>query len=108
MIYRLSFYNLSPKFYSDELYIHAISVLPQYRGQKIASKLLKHAFIKAKELNIPKVALLVEIQNEHAINVYNKYGFKITTTQKFNPILEKHKLYGIHKMVAKVKVENEH
>ena len=65
-----------PSFYNDELYIEAISVFPEYRGQSIASKLLKYSFDQAKKLNIPKVALIVEIQNEHALNVYKKYGFQ--------------------------------
>jgi len=35
--------------------------------------------------------------------VYNKYGFRITITQQFKRKYRKHKLYGVHKMVAAVR-----
>jgi len=82
--------------------IQAISVFPEYRGQSIASKLLKHSFSHAKKQNIPKVALLVEIQNEHALNVYKKYGFHIVSTHEFKEKYRKHKLIGVHKMIKEV------
>jgi ribosomal protein S18 acetylase RimI-like enzyme len=100
IILRSSLNKAIPKFYGDELYIQAISVFPEYRGQSIASKLIKHSFECAKKLNLPKVALLVEIQNVHALNVYKKYGFNIVSTNKFKEKYRKHKLIGVHKMVA--------
>ena len=97
---RKSLNKAFPSFYNDELYIEAISVFPEYRGQGIASKLLKHSFDYAEELNIPKVALLVEMQNEHALNIYKKYGFNIVSTHEFKRKYRKHKLIGVHKMIA--------
>ena len=102
MIMRNSLNKAFPSFYNDELYIEAISVFPEYRGQGIASKLLKHSFEYAEELNIPKVALLVEMQNEHALNIYKKYGFNIVSTHEFKRKYRKHKLIGVHKMVTEV------
>jgi RimJ/RimL family protein N-acetyltransferase len=102
MMFRTSLNKAFPSFYNDELYIEAISLFPEYRGQSIASKLLKHSFEYAEKLNIPKVALLVEIQNEHALNIYKKYGFNIVSTHKFKRKCGKHKLIGVHKMIAEV------
>ncbi len=104
MMLRSSLNKAIPNFYDDELYIQAISVFSEYRGQSIASKLLKHSFEYAKKLNIPKVALIVEIQNEHALNIYKKLGFKIVSTHKFKRKYKKYKLTGIHKMIAKVQL----
>lgn len=91
-----------PPIYNDELYIQALAVFPQYRGQRVSSALLHHAFEYAKQQQLPKVSLLVEIPNEHACMVYKHYGFRITVTQHFKRKYRKHKLYGVHKMVAEV------
>jgi ribosomal protein S18 acetylase RimI-like enzyme len=107
MLFRGSLHNYMPPIYDDELYIQALAVYPQYRDQRVASALLHHAFQYANEQQLPKVSLLVEIPNEHARMVYTHYGFRITMTQQFKPKYQKHKLYGVHKMVAKVQGNKE-
>ena len=102
MIFRGTLHKYMPPIYDDELYIQALAVFPPYRGQRIASALLQHAFHYAKQQHISKVSLLVEIPNEHATMVYTHYGFRITITQQFKRRYKKHKLYGVHKMVAAV------
>jgi ribosomal protein S18 acetylase RimI-like enzyme len=103
MMFRGSLHNYIPPIYDDELYIQALAVFPQYRDQRVASALLHHAFQYANEQQLPKVSLLVEIPNEHARMVYTHYGFRITMTQQFKSKYQKHKLYGVHKMVAEVR-----
>jgi ribosomal protein S18 acetylase RimI-like enzyme len=102
MMFRGSLSKYMPTTNDDELYIQAIAVFPEYRGQRIASGLLQHAFEYAKQLQLQKVSLLVELPNEHALLVYKKYGFTITSTQEFSRKYRKYQLYGIHKMVAEV------
>ena len=102
MLFRGSLHKYMPPIYDDKLYIQALAVFPQYRGQRIASALLHHAFEYANQQQLPKVSLLVEIPNEHAMLVYKQYGFRITITQQFKRKYRKHKLYGLHKMVAEV------
>jgi ribosomal protein S18 acetylase RimI-like enzyme len=102
MMLRGSLSNYMPPIDDDELYIQALAVFPQYRGQRVASALLQHAFEYAKQQHLPKVSLLVEIPKEHARMVYTHYGFRITMTQHFKRKYHKHKLYGVHKMVADV------
>jgi ribosomal protein S18 acetylase RimI-like enzyme len=103
MMFRGSLNNYMPLIYDDELYIQALAVFPKYRGQRVASALLLHAFEHANQRQLPKVSLLVEIPNEHAIMVYKQYGFRITMTQRFKRKYRKHKLYGVHKMVAEIR-----
>lgn len=88
----------------DELYVQALAVFPDFRGQGLASGLLRMAFAEAARLELPKVALLVETPNNHARTVYEHHGFRITATQDFVRRFHKHNLYGIHKMVADVVV----
>lgn len=102
MMFRGSLHKYMPPIYDDELYVQALAVFPPYRGQGVSSALLHHALQYANGQQLPKVSLLVEIPNEHAIMVYNKYGFRITMTQQFKRKYRKHKLYGVHKMVADV------
>ena len=103
MMFRGSLHNSIPPIYDDELYIQALAVFPQYRGQGVASALLQHAFEHAKQQQLPKVSLLVEIPNEHARMVYTHYGFRIALTQQFKRKYRKYHLYGVHKMVAEVR-----
>jgi len=102
MLLRGSLSNYMPPIDDDELYIQALAVFPQYRDQHVASALLQHTFQYAKQQQLPKVSLLVEIPNEHARMVYTHYGFRITMTQHFKRKYRKHKLGGVHKMVAEV------
>ena len=102
MMLRGSLHKYMPPIYDDELYIQALAVFPQHRGQRVASALLHHALEYANQQQLPKVSLLVEIPNEHARMVYQQYGFRITMTQQFKRKYRKHKLYGVHKMVAEV------
>lgn len=100
MILRSRIEKTLPEINDDELYIQAIAVNPEYRGRRIASRLLQHALNTAQKKGIPKVSLLVETPNEHAIQIYQKYGFQIKATKKFEQNLRKHNLFGVHKMVV--------
>ena len=91
-----------PAFNDDELYIEALAVYPEFRGQGVSSALLKYAFEQARRLNLPKISLMAETPNEHAISIYKKYGFVITETVELGPGYRKYNLYGAHKMVAEV------
>jgi ribosomal protein S18 acetylase RimI-like enzyme len=102
MLLRGSLSNYMPPIGDDELYVQALAVFPQYRGQHVASALLQHAFQYAQKQHLPKVSLLAEIPNEHACMVYTHYGFRITVTQHFKRKYRKHKLSGVYKMVAEV------
>jgi len=98
---RVRLYRFFPEIGQDELYIEALAVYPEYRGQKIGSGLLKKSFECCKTTGLHKVSLLVENNNAFAIRMYKKYGFEITDTSEFKKSYHKHHLYGLHKMVKK-------
>ena len=53
-----------------------IAVLPEYRRQKIASKLLEYAIKNAISKKLSLLTLEVRKSNEPAKNLYAKFGFK--------------------------------
>lgn len=62
----------------DRIEIDYIYVLEEYRGNKIASKLLEYLFNKYNY----SASLEVRIDNIEAINLYKKFNFEISTIRK--------------------------
>lgn len=62
--------------------IYSIGVSNQFRGQKISSKLLATALVKLKKLSFKRVVLEVRVDNNNAIELYKKFGFKIQKLSK--------------------------
>ena len=95
--------SIYPDVCRDELFIQAISIDEKYRGQHVGSQMLKFAEVKAFEMGFKKVSLFVEVDNERAVSVYKKNGFKIVQTRKFesNKLLE-YNLKGFYKMTLGV------
>lgn len=58
----------------DEGQITNIAVLPEYRRQGVASKLLEHLVNECRELS--QLVLEVRESNSGALALYEKYGFK--------------------------------
>lgn len=53
-----------------------MAILPQYRGRGIGTSLIKHLFEEAKTRNISKLSLSVAPDNEAAMKLYQRFGFK--------------------------------
>lgn len=66
------------KINSDNAKILMLAVSEKYRKQKIGTYLLNQLNEQLKKDKIKKVELQVRIDNEKAINFYEKNGFKIT------------------------------
>ena len=62
--------------------IDYIYTLEEVRNKHIASKLLEKMFIDLKNKNIENVSLEVMIENNSAINLYSKFGFKTVSIRK--------------------------
>ncbi|MBN2897388.1 MAG: GNAT family N-acetyltransferase, partial [Clostridia bacterium] len=67
----------------DEAAIYGLGVLPDYRGKGYGRGILKFAVSKALSLGAESVMLQVESENEKALNLYTKTGFKVTSKMDY-------------------------
>jgi len=65
-----------------EMYIEAISVSSKVRGQGVGKMLLDKLVEKAKEDSQSYLSLKVILENERALKLYEREGFKIAKTQR--------------------------
>lgn len=72
--------TLNPESEEGEFYIDAISVNPQYRGQKIGSQLISFAENDALKNQFKKIGLLVDEENPAAKRLYSRLGYNFTHT----------------------------
>jgi [ribosomal protein S18]-alanine N-acetyltransferase len=64
----------------DTAEIASIAVLAEYRGRKLASKLLTRTIWRLRRMSIEKIMLMVRRDNHGAIDLYRKFGFVRTAT----------------------------
>ena len=102
MMFRLRLNKYFPGTENDEFFISNIAVFEEFRGKGIAVKLLQKAEEIALEKGLSKLSLYVEIDNSHAIRVYEKFGFheveKLMLPEKYN----KYNLYGFYKVMKRI------
>lgn len=53
-----------------------ICVLPEYKGQRIGSTIMKELISLGQQNNIESIDLTVDISNTNAISLYEKFNFK--------------------------------
>lgn len=70
------FSNMPDETQAGELYLDSLAVKLEYRGQGIASLLLKATAERAREMGIGPVGLLVDKGNPKAERLYTSAGFK--------------------------------
>lgn len=70
------FRNMDDETGAGEFYIDSLAVLPEYRGQGIATGLLKASIDYARHLAIGKVAMVVSPDNSEAQHLYESLGFR--------------------------------
>lgn len=58
-----------------EIYIQDVAVLPEYQGKGIGTLLLKEFMNRAKSLNVNRVWLTSEADNDSAMKLWKKFGF---------------------------------
>ncbi len=58
------------------LLLHHFGILPEFQGKGLSKLLLKESLRFAKETGL-QVKLEVHSSNHRAINLYNKFGFKL-------------------------------
>jgi ribosomal-protein-alanine N-acetyltransferase len=64
-------------FVVDEAHISTIAVHPNYRRHGLGEALLQHGLEYASENGAAMVTLEVRVSNQAALNLYDKYGFKV-------------------------------
>lgn len=63
--------------WNDNWYGHIedVIIVPAYRGQGLASKLIRHTITAARELNLSRLELSALNENHEARKMYEKLGF---------------------------------
>jgi ribosomal protein S18 acetylase RimI-like enzyme len=85
---------------NDEFYIAHLAVSPEFRRKGLAKMLLE----AARDANLKKVSLLVEIGNEAAIELYRQAGFVTTHTLETPGLEKKFHSPGYHRMVKTIHI----
>ena len=66
--------------YPGEYYLDSMAVLPEYRGQGIATALLRDGIARAQAAGIPNVSMIVSPENPKAQQLYESLGFQYIRT----------------------------
>ncbi len=69
-------------------YLTNVSIANNYRGQQIASELLRRCIKYTQEQKLAKIKLEVNKQNVAAIKLYEKYNFKVGESDKVTQFME--------------------
>ena len=75
---------------SGELYLDSLAVLPEYRRNGIAKRLLKATKLKADLMGLPCVGLLVDKGNPAGESLYNSVGFRYVNDSEWGGHPMKH------------------
>jgi ribosomal-protein-alanine N-acetyltransferase len=65
----------------DELHINTVAVAPAERRRGLATALLQHVFREAVARGVSRATLEVRASNSAAIALYQRLGFRITSTR---------------------------
>ena len=78
---------------AGELYLDSLAVLPEYRRQGIARKLLKGTKERANRLGLPCVGLLVDKDNPIGEALYTSIGFRYINDNQWGGHPMKHLIW---------------
>lgn len=67
---------------ADEAHVMNIAIDPDYRSQGYGTKLFENLIETAIAEGVKRVTLEVRRSNEHAINLYEKFGFEASAIRK--------------------------
>jgi len=65
----------TPKLKEDDFYISVIVVREKFRNRGVGTFLLRESIVIAKERGCKKIVLDVDVNNNAALSLYNKFGF---------------------------------
>ena len=84
-----------------EYYISNLGVLPDFQGNGYGARLLTFAEEQARKLMLRKCSLTVDEHNDGAIRLYQRYGYEIVFSGKYNSGYAE-KESGYHRMVKEL------
>ena len=84
---------------SDEYFINNLAIFPKFQGQGVGKSLMNFAKQQANESGLNKCALTVEIENQFAVDMYQKLGYQIVHTIKSERLKRKMGFPGLYRMV---------
>ena len=82
--------NINDETQAGELYLDSLAVLPEYRRQGIARKLLRATKERANSMGLPCVGLLVDVDNSAGGALYVSEGFKYANESQWGGHPMKH------------------
>lgn len=80
---------------AGELYVDSLAVLPEYRGQGIATRLLELTKTKCSAMGLPMVGLLVDAGNPKAERLYGRCGFEVVGANEWGGHPMKHMVFQL-------------
>lgn len=89
------FSNIDDETSAGELYIDSLAVIEEYRGQGIATALLRATIEKAKAMGLPAAGLLVDKCNPKAEALYLRNGFEYVEDKVWGGHEMKHLQYKL-------------
>jgi len=81
---------------AGEFYLDTISVAPSAQGRGIGKQLIDAGIKWAKKMGHKKIGLLVEVENEKALRLYQSKGFTIQNKKEFMGGLYFHMIFRIN------------
>lgn len=81
--FALKLKNIEDETQAGELYIDCVAVLPGFRGKSIGTTLLNAAIQKSQDLSLPSTGLIVDVENEKALQLYQRMGFIVQEKKNF-------------------------
>ena len=70
-------------FLDHEVGIYGLGIKPEFRGQGLGKQLLRKSLSIIKAEGSQRAMLQVEAENDTALNLYIKSGFKLRSTMKY-------------------------
>jgi ribosomal protein S18 acetylase RimI-like enzyme len=82
----------------DEYFLAHLGVLPQFEGRGLGRKLLQFAEARARAAGLGKITLTVDADNERAIRLYRRAGFRVSGTVSLETLRRRFGYRGYHHM----------
>lgn len=95
----LKAYRKIGKVLPNEYYVSNVAIYPEFRGSGLGTKLMLNAEQTASKRKMKYISLDVEADNETAVNLYKKLGYKITEEK----ILNLDKTFYFYRMVKAIR-----